>query len=103
MKINLYEHKIGNFTIRCQIEDYETVNDLFQQFIPSVLYNIFKLKNFDLKTEKLPLMNGVGFRYKKTFLTVFAEDYQLMVLDSDGLAVMAKTLEKKTDKEDKAE
>ena len=87
--------KVGRFVVRSQFEDQGAAEELFQQFIPSVLYNIFKLKSFNLKTDDLPLINGVGFRYKKAMLTAFAEKRQLLFLDSAGLDVMAKTLDKK--------
>lgn len=88
--MKIYEHKIGKHRIRSQYEDLEQVKDIVKQFVPAVLYHMFKIKDFDPETTELPEIMGVGFKYGDVLLTVFAKGYEILFLDSEGVKAMAK-------------
>jgi len=83
--MKLYEHTIGRFRLRCRYKDAATVKDLFEQFVPAVLYHVFKMKSFDPKTTDLPRIHSLGFTFRDEPLTVFGEGTELLFLDNEGL------------------
>lgn len=87
--MKLFEHKIGRFTIRCQFEDRDEVKKLMNEFVPAVLFHLFKYKEFNPETTELPVINGAGFFYKKKTLTVFGEDDQILFIDDEGMRALA--------------
>lgn len=88
--MKLFEHQIGRHQIRCPYEEPETVENLFRQFVPNVLFHVFKIKNFDPKTSDLPTINGIGFKFGETILTVYADGTQLLFLDKEGVEELAR-------------
>lgn len=92
MWLKLYEHKIGRFTIRCQFEDRDEVKKLMNEFVPTVLFHLFKYKKFDPETTKLPKIDGAGFFFEKKTLTVFGEDDQILFIDDEGMRTIAKKI-----------
>jgi hypothetical protein len=91
--LKLYEHTVGRFTVRCQFENPEEANDLFQQLVPAILHHIFKVKNFDMDTDDLPAINGAGFRFNDKLVTVFGEGTEILVLDEKGIKTIAGKIE----------
>lgn len=88
--MKLYLHKIGPYSIRSQIEDPEKLKKIWDEFVPTVLYHGFKLKSFDPKTTPLPEILGLGFHFENETLTAWGKDFELMILDNNGVKIMAR-------------
>lgn len=95
--MKIFEHTIGRHRVRCPFEDKNTVQQLIEQFIPNVLFHVFKIKHFNPETTDLPTINGVGFKFGETLLTVFAEGTELLFVDKDGLQELAAQVPDKTE------